>query len=71
MQSNGPRASKLEADGVEAERERRPCKWLRKYDRQCTHRSSQVKEGFFLCQQRCSVGHALASHVRGQRKFNP
>jgi hypothetical protein len=37
--------------------------------RQCTHRSSQVKEGF-LCEQRCSVGHALASHVRGQRKFN-
>jgi hypothetical protein len=39
--------------------------------RQCTHRSSKVKEGFFLCKQRCSVGHALASHVRGQRKFNP
>jgi hypothetical protein len=31
MQSNGPRVSKLEADGVEAERERRPCEWLRKY----------------------------------------
>jgi hypothetical protein len=31
MQSNGPRASKLEADGVEAEWERRPCEWLRKY----------------------------------------
>jgi hypothetical protein len=31
MQSNRPRASKLEADGVEAERERRPCEWLRKY----------------------------------------
>jgi hypothetical protein len=31
MQSNGPRASKLEAYGVEVERERRPCKWLRKY----------------------------------------
>jgi hypothetical protein len=31
MQSNGPRASKMEADGVEAERERRPCEWLRKY----------------------------------------
>jgi hypothetical protein len=31
MQSNKPRASKLEADGVEAERERRPCEWLRKY----------------------------------------
>jgi hypothetical protein len=39
--------------------------------RQCTHRSSQVEEGFFLCEQRCSVGHALASLVRGQRKFNP
>jgi hypothetical protein len=31
MQSNKPRASKLEANGVEAERERRPCEWLRKY----------------------------------------
>jgi hypothetical protein len=31
MQSNGPRASKLEADGVGAEWERRPCEWLRKY----------------------------------------
>jgi hypothetical protein len=31
MQSNRPRASKLEADGVEAERERQPCEWLRKY----------------------------------------
>jgi hypothetical protein len=31
MQSNGPSASKLEADGVEAEREWRPCEWLRKY----------------------------------------
>jgi hypothetical protein len=31
VQSNGPRASKLEVDGVEAERERRPCEWLRKY----------------------------------------
>jgi hypothetical protein len=39
--------------------------------RQRMHRSSQVKEGFNLCEQRCSVGHALASHVRGQRKFNP
>jgi hypothetical protein len=39
--------------------------------RQCTHQSSQVKEGFFLCEQGCSVGHALASHVRGQRKFTP
>jgi hypothetical protein len=32
----------------------------------CTHLSSQV-----LCEQRCSVGHALASHVRGQRKLSP
>jgi hypothetical protein len=39
--------------------------------RQCTHQSSQVEEGFFLCEQKCSVSHALASHVRGQRKFNP
>jgi hypothetical protein len=31
MQSNKPRASKLEADGVEAEREWRSCEWLRKY----------------------------------------
>jgi hypothetical protein len=31
MQSNELRASKLEADGVEAERERRPCEWLHKY----------------------------------------
>jgi hypothetical protein len=31
MQSNRPRANKLEADGVEAERERRPCYWLRRY----------------------------------------
>jgi hypothetical protein len=31
MQSNKPRASKLEADGVEAERKRQPCEWLRKY----------------------------------------
>jgi hypothetical protein len=31
MQNNRPRASKFEADGVEAERERRPCEWLRKY----------------------------------------
>jgi hypothetical protein len=31
MQSNRPRASKLEADGVEVEQERRPCEWLRKY----------------------------------------
>jgi hypothetical protein len=38
---------------------------------QCPHRSSQVEEGFFLCEQKCSVGHALASHVREQRKFNP
>jgi hypothetical protein len=30
MQSNRPRANKLEADGVEVERERRPCEWLRK-----------------------------------------
>jgi hypothetical protein len=33
-------------------------------------RCSQVKEDFFLYEQRCSVGQALASHVRGQRKFN-
>jgi hypothetical protein len=31
MQENGPCASKLEADGVVAERERQPCEWLRKY----------------------------------------
>jgi hypothetical protein len=31
MQSNKPRASKLEADGVEVERERRPCEWFFKY----------------------------------------
>jgi hypothetical protein len=31
MQSNGPHASKSEADGVEAERERQPCEWLCKY----------------------------------------
>jgi hypothetical protein len=31
MQSNKPRASKLEADSVEAERERQPCEWLCKY----------------------------------------
>jgi hypothetical protein len=31
MQSNKPRASKLEADGVEAEREWQPCEWLCKY----------------------------------------
>jgi hypothetical protein len=31
---------------------------------------SQVKEDFFLCEQGCSVGHTLASHVRGQRKFH-
>jgi hypothetical protein len=31
MQSNGPCASKSEADGVEAERERQPCEWLCKY----------------------------------------
>jgi hypothetical protein len=31
MQSSRPHASKLEADGVEAERERRPYEWLRKY----------------------------------------
>jgi hypothetical protein len=31
---------------------------------------SQVKEDFFLCEQRCLVGQALASYVRGQRKFN-
>jgi hypothetical protein len=31
MQSNRPRASKLEVDGVEAEQERWPCEWLRKY----------------------------------------
>jgi hypothetical protein len=31
MQSNRPRANKLETDDVEAERERRPCEWLRKY----------------------------------------
>jgi hypothetical protein len=29
--SNEPRASKLEADGVEADRERQPCEWLCKY----------------------------------------
>jgi hypothetical protein len=39
--------------------------------RQCTHRSSKVNKGFFLCEQRCSVDQALASHVRGKRKFNP
>jgi hypothetical protein len=33
-------------------------------------RCSQIKKGFFLSEQRCSVDHALASHVRGQRKFN-
>jgi hypothetical protein len=31
MQSNKPDASKLVADGMEAERKRRPCEWLRKY----------------------------------------
>jgi hypothetical protein len=31
MPSNRSRASKLEADGVEAKRKRRPCEWLRKY----------------------------------------
>jgi hypothetical protein len=29
--SNKPRTSKLEADGVEADRERQPCEWLCKY----------------------------------------
>jgi hypothetical protein len=29
--SSKPRASKLEADGVEADRERQPCEWLCKY----------------------------------------
>jgi hypothetical protein len=33
-------------------------------------RCSQIKKGFFLSEQRCSVDHALASHMRGQRKFN-
>jgi hypothetical protein len=30
-QGNRPRACRLGADGVEAERERRPCEWLREY----------------------------------------
>jgi hypothetical protein len=38
---------------------------------QCTHRSSQVEEGFFLCEQERSVGHALAAHVRQQRRLSP
>jgi hypothetical protein len=38
--------------------------------RQCTHRSSQVEEGFFSCEQERLAGHALASHVREQGRLS-
>jgi hypothetical protein len=37
---------------------------------QCTHRSSSVEEGFFVCEQERSAGHALATHVRERRKLS-
>jgi hypothetical protein len=38
--------------------------------RQCTHRSNQVEESFFLCEQEHSAGHALTAHVREQRRLS-
>jgi hypothetical protein len=34
------------------------------------HRSSQVEESFFLCEQQRSAGHALTTHVREQRRLS-
>jgi hypothetical protein len=38
---------------------------------QCTHRTNQVEEGFFLCEQEHSAGCASAAHAREQRRLSP